>query len=125
MTTHTSQQSGGSLAALARGMQAQLADVERGYVQRSLFGGLHIALERNGRRWRLALARERGWPSATERATIGQDFGAPAGVAWALRQKVAQGQRFRPGTRLWVAECRWVQREQQDNITAERKGAGP
>jgi hypothetical protein len=122
MATRTNQTVGAAWTAWAEGMKARLDQRQRGYVQRSLFGGLHVALERNGRRWRLAVARERSWPSATERATIGRDFGAPSGVTWSLRQKVAQGRRFRPGTRLWVAECWWVQRDSNSETTSQQRG---
>jgi hypothetical protein len=127
MAKPTSQRIGSSLARLTSEMRSHLDQTQQGYVQRSLFGGLHVALERNGRRWRLAVARERGWPLTTEQATIGRDFGAPAGVTWSLRQKVVQGRWFRPGTRLWVAECQWMQRDFQhrDNFAADRKGAAP
>jgi hypothetical protein len=125
MATPTNPALDASLTRLASEMKAHLDQIQRGDGQRSLFGGLHVALERRGRAWRLALARERGWSSATERATVGRDFGTPAGVTWALRQQVAQGRRFKPGTLLWVAECRWVQQDAQlrDNIAADKEGA--
>lgn len=96
-----------TLVKMAAEMRGLLAGVERGYVHRLLFGGLHLALERNGRQWRMAIARERRIPSVREREVVARDFNLPVGVEWTVTERAARGRKFRPGAKLWVAECRW------------------
>ena len=98
-----------TLAQMAAELKQALATVKRGYVHRTLFGGLHLGLERNDCTWRLALARERSYPSQSEQVVVARDFHLPAGVVWATCEKIAQGRTFKPGTKLWVVECRWME----------------
>lgn len=75
----------------------------KAYVLRTLFGGLRVALERNGDRWRLAIARLDVMPSNTEAKVIARDFGVPEGTEWQASHK--------PNTKRKVTykvlECTW------------------
>lgn len=95
-----------SLTAIGNEMKRRLADVQKGYVEKALFGGLMLVLERRGERWRLALARTRTAPSQEEAAIVARDFGLPAGVEWQWLQK----KNAKRKVTYYVAECTWVER---------------
>lgn len=103
-----------SLADIGKEMKRRLADVQKGYVEKALFGGLMLLLERRGETWRLALARTRTAPSQEEAAIVARDFGLPAGIEWAWRQKKNAKRKIT----YQVAECTWVER----NITRAEEG---
>jgi hypothetical protein len=94
------------LATIGKDLRARLADVEKGYVRRALFGGLQVAMERRGDRWRVAIARIGRPPSATEAEVIARDFALPPGAEWQWTIK--------PNRKLkvtfHVAEMTWVER---------------
>lgn len=94
-----------SLATIAQNMRRQLVDVERGYVSRTLFGGLVIVYERRGATWRLAIGREASPPSKTEAVTVARSFGAPVGIEWSWTTK-----KRKPRGAWHVAECTWIER---------------
>lgn len=99
---------------MARRMRAMLDPVQRGYVHRVLFGGLHILLERRDERWRLAVARINKTPSMVEADTVARDFGLPAGIEWSYGQKpvkVNVGRGRQPRLRYNILECSWIERE--------------
>lgn len=108
-----------ALEQMAVQMRATLSDVQKGYLHRSLFGGLQIVLERNGDTWRLAIARTGAAPSKVEAETVGKAFGLPVGVEWQwCEREHKKSARSRSGTsvRTWkiryhVAECRWREGE--------------
>lgn len=90
------------LRQIADQMKAQLAGRENGWVQRALFGGLILILQRQGREWRLALGRTKTPPSATETAVCEEAFRLPPGVEWSwkvVRKDKATYQ---------VAEAHWI-----------------
>lgn len=92
---------GQQLEGIAVAMRTQLADVKKGWVQRALFGGLSLVLEKRGQIWRLAIGRQGRQPSATEARIVGEAFGLPAAIEWSW------GQRKRKKLTWWVAECVW------------------
>lgn len=104
----------GALEQMAQRMRAQLEPVQKGYIHRVLFGGLHEQLERRDERWRLAIARIGTVPSQTEAATVARDFGLPAGIEWSYGQKpvkVNVGRGRQPRLRYNILECSWIERE--------------
>jgi hypothetical protein len=107
------------LKVIAAEMQSRLQDVRRGWVQRNLFGGLSVVLERRDNQWRLALARPNTLPSTVEENVAGEAFGVPAGVVW------DRGTRpDKKGQRLWVTQCRWGVTNEQESEKAEIVGPG-
>ncbi|MCL4862956.1 MAG: hypothetical protein KJZ93_26335, partial [Caldilineaceae bacterium] len=96
-------------------MRAALTPVQKGYIHRVLFGGLHVLLERRDERWRLAIARIGTVPSQTEAATVARDFGLPAGIEWSYGQKpvknVNVGRGRQPRLKYNLLECSWIERE--------------
>lgn len=95
----------GNLEQIAGNMRAQLAGVDKGWVQRALFGGLTIVLERNGRTWRLALGRIGAVPSATEAEVCAGAFGLPASIEWSWTRRKKYKVTYQ------VAECVWIESE--------------
>ena len=89
------------LDGIAAGMRAQLGAVEKGWVQRALFGGLVLVLEKRGRTWRLAIGRSGAPPSKTETEVVGKAFGLPPAIEWSWAQ------RKRKKLVYQVAECVW------------------
>lgn len=103
-----------TLTKLATDMRQLIAPVQRGYVHRVLFGGLHLLLERRDETWRLAIARINKPPSETEAATVGRDFGVPDGTEWAYVQKPVKasiGRARQPKLTYQVLECTWIERD--------------
>ena len=103
-----------TLTKIARDMRQLVEPVQRGYVHRILFGGLHVVLEHRDATWRLAIARINKPPSATEAATVGRDFGIPAGTEWTYAQrpvKVNVGRSQQPKLKYQVLECTWIERD--------------
>lgn len=92
------------LKLMADEMKRRLANVEKGWVQRQLFGGLSIVLERKGDQWRLALGRTTTLPSTVEERVAEESFGVPAGTKWERGLK-----RERKKQQWLVTECVWVE----------------
>jgi hypothetical protein len=63
------------LAAMAAQMRAAIALKPFGWTNQKLSGGLDIVLSRNGEKWRLALRREKVFPSEIEARWLAQAFG--------------------------------------------------
>lgn len=98
---------------MAQRMRNILHPVQRGYVHRTLFGGLQVLLERRGDQWRLAIARIGATPSSTEVAVIARDFGLPAGIEWSYGQRPVKanvGRSKQPKLKYNVLECTWIER---------------
>ena len=103
-----------TLTKLANDMRKLIDPVQRGYVHRVLFGGLHVILERREATWRLAIARINKPPSETEAATVARDFGLPAGTEWAYAKrpvKASVGRGRQPKLIYQVLECTWIERD--------------
>lgn len=103
------------LESLAQKMRQTLDPVQKGYIHRVLFGGLHVLLERRAETWRLAIARIGKPPSQSEAATVGRDFGVPPGTEWSVAQKPVRaniGRSKQPRLRYQVLECSWIEREE-------------
>ncbi len=107
------------LRLIAAEMRSRVKDVKKGWVQRNLFGGLSVVLERRDDQWRLALARPNTLPSEVEERVAGEAFGVPDGAAWERGTK--PGKR---GARLWVTECRWRVTSGDESETTETVGPG-
>lgn len=108
-----------AIETMARQMRKILTPVQRGYVHRSLFGGLQVLLERRGDQWRLAIARVGKVPSQVEADTVARDFGLPAGIEWSYAGqkpvKASVGRGRQPALRYHVSECTWIEREAERN----------
>lgn len=68
----------GRLDAIAAEMRTILQQTDARFVHRKLVRGLEIVLQRNGRQYRLALARSDGAPSDSEIEICAQAFRVPA-----------------------------------------------
>lgn len=90
---------------IAADMKGRLANVEKGWVQRALFGGLVIVLERRGRTWRLALGRTKAPPSTTETAVCQEAFRCPPDVEWSWSTRRNQKQKLT----YQIAETTWLE----------------
>lgn len=103
---------------IAQQMRSRLETVQCGYIRRALFGGLQIALERRDNLWRLAIARINQAPSKTEAKVVGRAFRLPAGIEWSWTQKpvrnVNVGRGRQPKMMYRVAECRWLERDPEE-----------
>lgn len=95
-----------ALDQIAEQMRNQLASVQKGYVNRVLFGGLIIVLERRETTWRLAIGRQGSAPSRTEAEITGRAFAVPAGIEWSWCKRTNRKKRIT----YQVAECTWVER---------------
>ena len=73
---------------LAARLRRAVAAKPYGWVNYTFPGGLDIILSRNGEKWRLALRREKVFPSDVELAILTQAFAVPDGVERASRRSV-------------------------------------
>ena len=109
-----------ALLRIAQQMYAPLKTVQKGYITRSLFGGLHIVLERRDRKWRLAIGRTEAPPGPTEAKIIAAAFGIK-GLEWHPAQRVKKRKVRRRGSirtyhiKWHVLECEWIEVEQKDD----------
>jgi len=75
------------LQAVAAGMRTSVAQHDTGWTAATLPGGLELVLSRQaGDTWRLALRRERVYPSDTEASILAEVFGVPEGLETARRR---------------------------------------
>jgi|WetSurMetagenome_2_1015567.scaffolds.fasta_scaffold1053042_2 hypothetical protein len=75
------------LQTIADGMRASVALHNTGWTAATLPGGLELVLSRQGGDiWRLALRRERVYPSDTEASILAEVFGVPDGLEAAHRR---------------------------------------
>ena len=92
---------------MAREMRKELGMVQRGWLHQQLMRSLHIVLERNGEQWRLALGREKVFPSAVE-AEICQDaFQVPQGTELLWIEPTVRGRGHRRYKDYFLLEMRW------------------
>lgn len=96
------------LKGMADEMRSRLKEVQRGWIQRHLFGGLSIVLERRDQQWRLALGRTTALPSTTEERVAAEAFGVPEGTQWERGLK-----RDRKKQQWLVTECVWTEVDEQ------------
>ena len=86
--------------------------VQRGWLHQRLMRSLHVVLERNGEQWRLALGREKVFPSVVE-AEICQDaFQVPQGTEFVwiepmVRQAHQPGRGLKQYKDYFLLEMRW------------------
>lgn len=75
------------LQTIADGMRASVSQRASGWTAAMLPGGLELVLSRQaGDVWRLALRRERVYPSDTEASILAEVFGVPDGLEAARRR---------------------------------------
>jgi len=103
-----------SLAAIATGMRTDLGRMR--WTRRILRGGLELLLERKeGKRYRLACARELTAPSDTELKVLLAAFGLSSTTQWSRhethRKKGVNGREVVLLNPLYVAECTFEQEE--------------
>jgi|WetSurMetagenome_2_1015567.scaffolds.fasta_scaffold88302_1 hypothetical protein len=75
------------LQTIAANMRAAVAQHDTGWTAAVLPGGLELVLSHQAEAWRLALRRERVYPSATEEAILAEVFAVPEGTEPARRSK--------------------------------------
>lgn len=95
-----------TLGRIGKELRERLMPVEKGYLRRTLFGGLEVAMERRGDQWRVAIARVGRPPSKTEAEVIARDFQIPSGIEWAWTVKPNRKLRVT----YHVAEVTWIER---------------
>lgn len=95
------------LSTIAQQMYDLARVQSRAYVLRPLFGGLQVALERNGECWRLAIARLDTMPTNTEVGVVARDFGVPEGTKWQASHKPNPKKKVT----YKVLECTWREEE--------------
>jgi hypothetical protein len=90
------------LQTIADGMRASVTQHATGWTATTLPGGLELVLSRQaGDAWRLALRRERVYPSDTEARILAEVFAVPDGIESARRRSL-------PGTHpKSKQEVRW------------------
>lgn len=100
-----------SLADIAANMRAIVDQGGARWTHHRLAGGLEIVLDRrNGREWRLAIARPLVQPSAHELDICRRAFHVPDVIEGALVQKQRPSRSAQlPATPLYVAEYRWLE----------------
>ena len=75
------------LQSIASGMRSSISQHPTGWTAATLPGGLELVLSRQaGDLWRLALRRERVYPSDTEASILAEVFGVPDGIERANRR---------------------------------------
>jgi len=96
------------LEALAGEMRRQLSSKARGWLHQALMRGLHVVLERRDAEWRLALGRERVFPSAQEVEICMDAFKVPLGTEQVrVEPERRQAQSARRYQGYFVVELRW------------------
>ena len=74
------------LQVIANRMRASVAGRAFGWTQQTLPGGLDVVLSHNGEKWRLALRREKVFPSQVEMGILCDVFGVAEGTEPQRRQ---------------------------------------
>lgn len=108
-----------TLGRMGKELRERLANVEKGYLRRALFGGLQVAMERRGEQWRVAIARVGRPPSKTEAEVIARDFNLPAGAEW--QWSIKPNRKLR--VTFHVAEITWIERPPTSPTAPVRTGA--
>lgn len=80
------------LQQIAADMRMAVAKHETGWTAMQLPGGLEMVLSHQAEVWRLALRRERVYPSQTEEEILAQVFGVPEGTEVQRRSKKVPAQ---------------------------------
>lgn len=93
------------LQTIAANMRAAVAQHDTGWTAATLPGGLELVLSHQAEAWRLALRRERIYPSATEEAILAEVFAVPEGTEPARRSKTEAAQARQ--VRWCVSEFCW------------------
>ena len=95
------------LATIADGMRASVARHEKGWTAATLPGCLDLVLSRQAEAWRLALRRERVYPSATEESILAEVFAVPEGCEPARRSATETHPTTHRTVRWCVSEFAW------------------
>jgi hypothetical protein len=109
------------LQTIADGMRKSVSQYDSGWTAATLPGGLELVLSRQaGDMWRLALRRERVYPSDTEASILAEVFGVPDGIESARRRSWKDTQPKSKQPIIWCAiEMTWRETE------AKSTGARP
>lgn len=101
------------LALIAEHLRTAVAPKPFGWVNHTLPGGLDLVLSHNGEKWRLALRREKVFPSELEANILTRAFG----VAEGTEPKRRQYREVHPNTQRriqWqIIEYNWIETEPQ------------
>ena len=96
------------LQTIAEKMRASVAKHETGWTAATLPGGLDLVLSRqSAEQWRLALRRERVYPSATEESILAEVFAVPEGTEPVRRSTPETNPTTKRTVRWCVSEFAW------------------
>lgn len=112
------------LHTIAAGMRQSVSQHATGWTAATLPGGLELVLSRQaGDTWRLALRRERVYPSDTEASILAEVFGVPDGIESARRRSwLDTHPKSERSVRWCVVEFVW--REIPEPVEAAAAGSG-
>ena len=99
------------LATLASGMRTAVAAKPAGWVNHTLSGGLDLVLAHNGEKWRLALRREKVYPSETEADILTRAFGVAEGTEPKRRQYCEVHPDTQRRIQWQIIEYNWIETE--------------
>jgi hypothetical protein len=91
----------------AQSMRLQLLSKNNDWKYVALPRGLHIVLQRTGRAWRLALAREGVYPSEDEVQICHRSFAVPEGAEVALNVQMRPHPKTKQTQQFNIVEARW------------------
>jgi hypothetical protein len=107
------------LQTIADGMRRSVSQHATGWTAATLPGGLELVLARQGGDiWRLALRRERVYPSDTEASILAEVFGVPDGIESARRSHL-QGAHPKSARQVRWCVVEFIWREIPANAPAE------
>lgn len=97
------------LATIAARMRAAVAAKPFGWTEHTLPGELNLVLSHNGEKWRLALRRERVYPSEVEERLLRQAFGVAEGTEPLRRQTCEEHPITKRRIERRVIEYNWIE----------------
>lgn len=101
------------LQAIADRMRAAVAAKPFGWVNHTLPGGLDLVLSHNGEKWRLALRREKVYPSEVEADILTRAFGVAEGTEPNRRKSCHEVNPVTQRPIQWqVIEYNWIETDE-------------
>jgi hypothetical protein len=102
------------LQTIAAGMRQSVSQYDSGWTAATLPHGLELVLSRQAEIWRLALRRERVYPSDTEASILAEVFGVPDGTESARRRSWTDTHPKSKQPIIWcVIELTWRETESE------------
>jgi len=101
------------LQIIADHMIAAIAAKPFGWTNNSLPGGLDIVMSRNGDKWRLAIRREKVFPSDTEADIIFHAFAVPVGSEPIRRQFCEAHPTTQRRIEWRIIEWNWIEADEE------------